>query len=337
MDAVPLLAIIITNYNYKEFIAKAISSVILQKNSFVELIVVDDGSTDESWRVISTFSEIKAVQVAHGGPLKACIAGLNFTNADFIMFLDADDELKAGSLDRIIKMLDKDVSKLQFALTRVNANGQPLGGSSPRLKNYRESKKLRKQVLRKGFYRSPPTSGNVFRRDVCRFLEEIDYDHSVDGAILYIAPFLGDVVSVSDELGLYRVHGGNLSNIGNQPRAGHLKEELRRFRSQMKHLSSVLKRLNIVKTSRDYELEFVIQERLFQITVAEGGRPSPKSVLRLIKLLFFEDMSVQNKLAIASLFFCSLFLSQKRLGNILNYRLLPGNRSFRGLIRAMLS
>ena len=337
MSVTPLIAVIITNYNYKEFIRKAITSVIDQKHPMVEVIVVDDGSTDGSWSVISEFSKIKAVQVENGGQLKACIAGLCLTDAVFIMFLDADDELKAGSLNRIVEMLDKNVSKIQFALTRVDAGGQPLGSTGPKLKNYRQGQQLRKQVLRKGVYRSPPTSGNVFRRDVCGFLEEVDYDRSVDGAILYIAPFLGDVVSTSDELGLYRVHGRNLSNIGNQICAGHLREELRRFRGQMKHLSSVLKRLGAITNDHDYDREFVIQERLFQIAVAEGIRPSPRSVIRLIKLLLSEDMAVKNKLAIVVLCMFSLLLSRRRSKNMLDYRLMPGDRSLKGLIRSMIA
>jgi len=116
--------------------------------------------------------------------------GLEKTKAPFVLFLDADDELKPGALVKIIDRLDPGVAKLQFPLTRIDTDGNIISAALPALDTFRDRHVLARQVLRRGVYRSPPTSGNVFRRDVCKLLREADYDKFVDGVILFAAPFL---------------------------------------------------------------------------------------------------------------------------------------------------
>jgi glycosyltransferase involved in cell wall biosynthesis len=179
----PKLAIIITSYNYENYVGRAIRSVIDQQHPDCEVFVVDDGSTDRSWDVIQA-SGVRAVQLRNGGQRLACIEGLKHTTAPFVLFFDCDDELKPGSLGTIVAQLDAGVSKLQFALEIVDAEGQPMPGAAWPLDRFRARETLAGEVLRRGVYKTPPTSGNVFRRDVCALLDEADYDRAGNAGTL---------------------------------------------------------------------------------------------------------------------------------------------------------
>jgi glycosyltransferase involved in cell wall biosynthesis len=158
--ATPVLAVVISCYNYVSFVGQAIKSVVDQGRQDCELVVIDDGSTDGSWDVISRF-DVTAFKTDNNGQRAACVFGLDRTRAPFVLFLDADDELKPGALETIIRRLDPDVAKLQFALTLVDANGNRIRSATSPLASFRDRESLTQQVLRSGVYRTPPTESMV--------------------------------------------------------------------------------------------------------------------------------------------------------------------------------
>jgi hypothetical protein len=79
---------------------------------------------------------------------------------------------------------------------------------------------------------------------LCELLREADYDKFVDGVILFAAPLMGDVVSISEELGCYRIHGRNDSGLGRMPDGGSLERDINRFLARMEHLRAIIRRLN---------------------------------------------------------------------------------------------
>jgi glycosyltransferase involved in cell wall biosynthesis len=84
---------IITTYNYARFLPDAIESVLAQSARHLEVVVVDDGSTDDTAAVVQRYADrgVRYVQRPHGGAGKARNAGLQVTSAPLIAFLDADD------------------------------------------------------------------------------------------------------------------------------------------------------------------------------------------------------------------------------------------------------
>jgi glycosyltransferase involved in cell wall biosynthesis len=84
---------IITAYNSETFIAEAISSVLDQSCAVDDILVVDDGSTDKTRDVVTSFSHkgVRYVYQENQGPGAARNFGLQKTNGDIIAFLDADD------------------------------------------------------------------------------------------------------------------------------------------------------------------------------------------------------------------------------------------------------
>lgn len=233
------LAIIINCFNYEDYVRNAIESVLSQDTTHCDVIVVDDGSTDRSWDEIETFG-IRSFRKQNGGQVSACRYGVSKTDAPFILFLDADDELVPGAIQKIILHLDKKVAKIQFPLLRIDGTGSPVGPAFPKLANARDRAPFVEFIEKAGTYISPPTSGNVFRRDLCALLEEAHYDSAVDGVMLLAAPFYGDIVSLAEPLGRYRLHSKNKSGTNQMPSPALLRRHQKRFVDRLSHLRTIL-------------------------------------------------------------------------------------------------
>ena len=328
------LAVVIACYNYESFVERAIQSVIKQVREDCEIVVVDDGSTDGSWEVISR-AGVTAYRIENSGARRACLFGLDHTRAPFVLFLDADDELKPGALGTIIDRLDADVAKLQFPLTRIDAEGNVISGALPSLGTFRIREPLARRVLKTGVYTCPPTSGNVFRRDVCELLREANYDKFVDGVTLFAAPLLGDVVSISEEIGCYRIHGRNDSGLGRMPDAGSLERDINRFLARMEHLRVIIKRLRPDEELFDPQNTFYFLANKFYLEIASRRRPPLTALPGLLSKLQDEPLSAKNKIAMGIFFFLASVLPTARGQAILAYRLKVGRRSALGFAKAL--
>ncbi|CAN7604828.1 glycosyltransferase [Phenylobacterium sp. LjRoot219] len=208
----PLLSVVIPCFNYEHYVAEAIESVLSQAGPDVEVIVVDDGSTDGSWRVIQQYAaRVAALRIENSGSRRASLAGFARSTGRFIYFLDADDMLCPGALALIRPHLLPDVSKIQFMLRPVDHQGNPIGEPFPSLEAGVDSAALIAAIRLRGCYPTPPTSGNVYRRDVYEDVGDPTYDRAIDGVAYLLAPFVGRVVSIDRPLGAYRIHGANLS------------------------------------------------------------------------------------------------------------------------------
>jgi glycosyltransferase involved in cell wall biosynthesis len=335
MPDTPKLAVVISCYNYASFVERAIRSVRDQGRDDCEIVVVDDGSIDNSWDVIRR-SGVTAFRIENGGARPACLFGLDKTRAPFILFLDADDELKPGALGKIIDRLDPGVAKLQFPLTRVDADDNVISGALPSLKAFRERDTLAHQVLKSGVYKSPPTSGNVFRRDLCELLREADYDKFVDGVILFAAPFFGDIVSISEEIGCYRIHGRNDSGLGRAPDAASLERDINRFLARMNHLREILLRLKPKQYLVDPRNTFYFREHKFFLDISSGQRPRLTALPMLLFKLVDAPLSAMDKVAMAGFFVLASVLPNDAAKTLLAYRLKTGHRSMLDFAKQMI-
>src|SRR2546423_15707744 len=87
-----LVTIIISSYNYGRYLRKAIDSALKQTHAHTEVIVVDDGSTDDSRVVIASYGDqIVPVLKENGGQASALNVGFSASQGDVIIFLDSDD------------------------------------------------------------------------------------------------------------------------------------------------------------------------------------------------------------------------------------------------------
>jgi glycosyltransferase involved in cell wall biosynthesis len=97
-------------YNCDRYLAEAIQSILEQTYPVHEIIVVDDGSTDESVAIAYQFSQVKLLTQPNQGEAAARNLGVNYATGDFIAFLDADDRWLPHKLAQQIQVFSADAS-----------------------------------------------------------------------------------------------------------------------------------------------------------------------------------------------------------------------------------
>lgn len=210
------LSVVIANYNYERFVAAAIESALALEWPDVEVVVVDDGSTDGSRAVIERYADrVRTVLLENGGQRAAANRGFAESTGDVVVFLDSDDLLPPELPTHVATRMTPGVSKVQFQMQRIDVDGNPVGPAFPDFDPVPTPAQLRDWVERTTAYPTPPGSGNAYAR---WFLEALfpvgpEVGDFIDSACLAAAPFLGDVVSVPGVRIGYRQHGENDSNL----------------------------------------------------------------------------------------------------------------------------
>lgn len=327
------LAVIINCYNYAEYVERAIRSVLAQARDDCELIVVDDGSTDASWEIIGR-TGVTAYRIENGGQRRACVFGLGRTAAPFVLFLDADDELAPGALDAIIPHLKSSIAKLQFCLSRIDSDGNKLGSAVPEPDLIRATGDLSERVRRTGVYVSPPTSGNVFRRDLCELLRDADYDDAVDGIIVLAAPFFGEVVSLPEELGRYRVHSRNMSGVGRAIDTGKIEQHMQRFKNLVAHLNRAMP-ADTKLPQLDAERTFFYLEKKSVVASIDRRMDRFRQLPMLIRAISGDYFSAKRKLALSLFHILIAFLPIGMSRRLIEVRYRPEQRTAIALAKAM--
>ena len=101
-----LVSVIIPTYNRARTIERAVNSVLNQTWKQIEVIVVDDGSTDQTTEILKGYGDkIRAICQKNGGPGAARNTGIKAATGDIISFLDSDDEWLPSKVERQVKLL----------------------------------------------------------------------------------------------------------------------------------------------------------------------------------------------------------------------------------------
>ena len=96
---IPDVSIIITNYNYGKYVSRAIRSCLSQKHCDVEVVVVDDASTDESSKSLTTFKDDinLIINEKNVGVAESSNIGIRAANGQFVMRVAADDFINSDT------------------------------------------------------------------------------------------------------------------------------------------------------------------------------------------------------------------------------------------------
>ncbi|AGS21196.1 glycosyltransferase family 2 protein [Rhizobium etli] len=208
----PTISVLINNYNYGCFLPRAIDSALRQKRSDAEIIVVDDGSSDQSRSVLEGYEKrVKVLFQENQGQAAAINAAVKASSGDILCFLDADDWWAPNKLSATAAAFQSNphaslvYHRLQPTQTDGSIAFKPIprtlcsGDLSPRL------------ARSAGWWPFPLTSAIAVRRSAWGAAGDIpeQFRISADAWLTGIYPFLGDVVALSDSLGFYRIHNNN--------------------------------------------------------------------------------------------------------------------------------
>ena len=125
------ISVIIPVYNIQDYIKECVESVLHQTEDNIQIILVDDGSTDDSGKICDTFVHNENVSVIHkmnGGLSSARNVGLKVATGDYIFFLDGDDWIEADAIERLYDLaVQYDVDFVRFRLKDEKGNTVSLG------------------------------------------------------------------------------------------------------------------------------------------------------------------------------------------------------------------
>ena len=130
----PKVSIVIPVYNVERYIERCLTSVIRQSISDIEILVIDDGSTDRSKDIALKYqkedSRVHVYSIKNSGVSAARNAGLKVADGDFLMFLDADDVLYPNAIEKMYKKItaDNDLMAVGCHLEYVNEHSKKIGG-----------------------------------------------------------------------------------------------------------------------------------------------------------------------------------------------------------------
>ena len=209
----PLVSIIINNYNYGSYIGQAIESALAQTYNNCELIIVDDGSTDESRAIIMEYKDRALVLFKeNGGQGSAFNVGIMRAKGDYILLLDSDDFLFPEAVEVCVKSFPEGYSRVYYRMRVVDSNSNPIAGNNG-AELFRNCDADVLSVLASGsrlFW--APTSANLFDAIKLKAIlpvPEEEYRVCADAFIAVRTWFKGPIRSIDRELAAYRVHGKN--------------------------------------------------------------------------------------------------------------------------------
>jgi glycosyltransferase involved in cell wall biosynthesis len=206
------ISIVITNYNFGRYVGDAIQSALDLRWPDKEIIVCDDGSTDNSREIIERFGGRinKTLYKTNGGQPSAANAAFPLTTGEIVFFLDSDDMLLPQAAEVVAAAWDATTSKVQFPSIVIDQSGADTGRLWPHFHHSYPPALIKSELLRTSRYPTSATSGNAFSR---KFLEALfpvpENLEGFDSFLCMTAPFYGEVKTVTEPLGKFRIHGAN--------------------------------------------------------------------------------------------------------------------------------
>lgn len=205
----PFISVLINNYNYGRFIAQCVESVLNQTYGNFELIIVDDGSKDDSVSVIDSFSDPRIIKIfkKNGGQASAFNAGFEASRGEIITFLDSDDWWMPHKLETIVKwdkFLEGNYGVMQH-MTTVWEDGKTYPYYHAMYSG--DCFSLTTSTGALGFFVG--TSGLSFRREILGKVMPVpqQFRISADAYLTRTCWLYGRVISIPESLSWYRKHG----------------------------------------------------------------------------------------------------------------------------------
>ena len=214
----PLVSVVVPNFNHEPYLEERIESVLGQTYKKIELIILDDCSSDGSMDIIRRYesrARIVESEKNSGSPFHQWMKGIEMSNGSFVWIAESDDSAEPTFLERMVSRLETDGSILSFCQSiEIDSHGRKIG-----VQRYQKEMEedfcmdgkifITKYLSRKNVVAN--ASAAVFRKDAALSADREFMDFSGAGDILFWSSIAerGGVSYVADPLNLFRQHGGN--------------------------------------------------------------------------------------------------------------------------------
>lgn len=229
-----LVSIVIPCYNHAQYLGEAIESALNQTHLSREVIVVNDGSTDDSAQVAARYHEVRCINQTNQGLPAALNKGLHASRGAYLVFLDADDRLLPDALESNLACLSEHpTSVFVFGRSRhIAPDGTPIGQESDACLDKDSANDFYESLLRFNIIGMHATV--MYRREIFQMVGDFDAtlaaceDYQIYLRIARRFP----VACHHNLIAEYRQHDDNMS--GNPGRM--LKYALKVLRAQRPHI-----------------------------------------------------------------------------------------------------
>lgn len=209
-----------TNYNYVEFLADAIESVLAQTYEQLELVICDDGSTDDSLELINTYahhdSRIVVISQGNKGQASALNRAFARSKGDVLCLLDSDDVFFNNKVTKVVTafLTNPSAGLVTHQVLPCSRHSKRL--TAEPIPNPLDSGWLFPKAIRQGgLVRLPPCSGMSLRRETAEIVFPVpsELQRGADGFVARGAVLVSEVAVLNEPLALYRLHGDNATGM----------------------------------------------------------------------------------------------------------------------------
>lgn len=210
----PLVSIIVPIFNTADYLPRCLDSLVSQTYQNLEIILVNDGSTDESEEIILAYAKkdprIVIVSQKNGGAGKARNVGLRKASGEYISFVDSDDKIAQTYIEKLIEPLIKD-KDVDISICNYYQNDIPTNSPKETLVIYDSKEYLEDKMTSSDFSIIVPW-GKVFRQTAIKDIYFPENLYFEDEATIYqFFYFSKKVAYISTPLYYYYLRGGSLT------------------------------------------------------------------------------------------------------------------------------
>ena len=150
------VSIIVAAYNIEDYIKRCMYSIVNQTFKDIEIIVVNDGSTDNTLNIINDFAKndarIKIIDKKNGGLIEARKSGLEIASGEYILFLDGDDWLHLEAIEKLYQEAKKDnfdIVEVKIIKAKLDKDGRKVTEKATSKNNKTFDKVVKEEKIEK--------------------------------------------------------------------------------------------------------------------------------------------------------------------------------------------
>lgn len=293
------VSIAINNYNYSDFIVECVNSVLKQTYKNIEIIIIDDGSTDNSIKLLNTIYKdtdaIKIISKKNGGQLSTFNIVKKYITGDIIFFLDSDDIYKVNYIKKIVKLYrdNKDIDFIFCAIERFFIDGK-----REIVQKYSSNLDIGFSVISTLYSREwigSVTSSVSMRTNLFNRILPIPFEHDwitrADDCLIWGSSIFGaKKYYCAEPLILYRVHktnnfyGKEFSNTYLYKREIAINKLFKYFTNKVRISKDIINLVNLEFESRDNKnIKLVL--RYLKILQSRGNYNFLNKLKKMVKLI----------------------------------------------------